>query len=415
MLELIFVSFFFVVIFKVTLILNFMVLFFLYLIFMMFDDGIYLIKLALVALSFWLIIMMFMSINFYDYKSLLSSMFIMVLILLEICFYSDSLLFFYLGFEMSVIPVFLIIFGWGYHSNRLEASIYMLSYTVLFSLPLLVMIMMLNKNMLLTNMIVMYMFFCAFLVKVPMFGVHLWLPRAHVEAPVFGSMILAGVMLKLGGYGIIKLSLILGDVLLKFSSYIIIYSMMGSFYLSLICFLQSDVKMLIAYSSIVHMGVVLSGLLTMREICLNSSMFLMVGHGLCSSGLFYSMGLGYNRLHSRSLLVSKGLLNLIPLFSLYWFMFCSSNLSFPPCLSFAGELGLFIGVASWNYNMFMLIIVVNLFSSMYSIFLYSFVQHGESIQSYSFKMLNIKELMTMSLHWIPLNILILTLKIMCWY
>lgn len=165
----------------------------------------------------------------------------------------------------------------------------------------------------LRGMPLVFIFLLAFLVKFPLVGLHLWLPRAHVEAPVYGSIILAGVMLKLGGYGIIKLSFIIGDFLYKYSSGILIFSILGGLILTGVCFVQTDIKILIAYSSIVHMRVVLRGILTIKIRGLIGSVYLMVGHGLCSSGLFCVLGLVYNRSLTRSLYLNKGIINIIPI------------------------------------------------------------------------------------------------------
>uniref|UniRef100_A0AAU8G795 NADH-ubiquinone oxidoreductase chain 4 n=1 Tax=Colposcenia ignota TaxID=3230277 RepID=A0AAU8G795_9HEMI len=414
MLELIFLSFFFLVVLnmKYKVVLNLMCLTFLYCELIIFESSIYLIKLALFMLTIWLIMMMILSVNAVENSGLLLSLMLFLMFVLQLCFYSDSLFVFYLMFEMSVIPVFLIILGWGYQSSRIDAGIYMLVYTVLFSLPLLIMIMLLGEFYVCEGFLSFFFLVSAFMVKFPLFGVHLWLPRAHVEAPVYGSMILAGIMLKLGGYGLIKLTFLLGDMMMKYSYYILVYGLLSSVYLSFICLVQTDVKMLIAYSSIVHMGLVFSGIMSMSEICLSGSMFMMIGHGLCSSGLFYMVGLVYNRIHTRSMLLNKGLMHLFPGFSLTWFFMCSSNLSFPPCLSFAGEISLFSGLVGLNFNIFILVILISFVSSLYSIFLFSFTQHGCSSLMFSFSMMNSKEVFLVLLHWVPLNLLILDLKCM---
>nr|YP_009500696.1 NADH dehydrogenase subunit 4 [Anoeconeossa unicornuta]AWU48839.1 NADH dehydrogenase subunit 4 [Anoeconeossa unicornuta] len=412
MLEMILMSFFMVVFLDWLLISNFLVLMLLYSIFLMWDDKFYNISLVMILLSIWLILMMILSVGQKEKNGMLIFLFMFMFLSLQICFSAHSLLYFYIGFEMSVIPILLIIFGWGYQPDRIEAGLYMVCYTVLFSLPFLVGIYLLNQNFLFSkSFIVVLTFLSGFLVKLPMFGVHLWLPRAHVEAPVYGSMILAGVMLKLGGYGIMKISLFMGDWLSFSCDCLVIFSILGGIYLSILCFVQSDMKLLIAYSSIVHMSLVISGLLTFKESGLIGAMYLMVGHGLCSSGLFCVLGFSYDRSHSRSMYINKGFMTVIPSCSLWWFMFCSSNLSFPPCLNLPGEIFLFLSVISWCIEMFLFMAVLNFLSSMYSIYLYSFSQHGVPSNFFSFKMFNLKESFVLFLHWVPLNLLIMDLSI----
>ncbi|UUF92062.1 NADH dehydrogenase subunit 4 (mitochondrion) [Diaphorina citri] len=389
-----------------------LVFFILFLLLNMMESGEMTIKLIFVLLSLWLVIMMVLSVEKFSSSLDLYLIFIFMLISLFIVFYSEALVSFYLGFEMSVIPIFLIILGWGYQPDRVEAGVYMIIYTVFFSLPLLMGIYYFNMGHELSGMPLVFMFLLAFLVKFPLVGLHLWLPRAHVEAPVYGSMILAGVMLKLGGYGIIKLSFIMGDFLYKYSSGILIFSILGGLILTGVCFVQTDMKMLIAYSSIVHMSVVLSGILTMKISGLIGSVYLMVGHGLCSSGLFCVLGLVYNRSLTRSLYLNKGMINIIPISSLWWFLFCSSNLAFPPCLNLPGEIFLFISVLGWNWHFFLVVGLLGVLSSMYSIYLFSFSQQGKMSFYFSFKSFNLYECMLLSLHWIPLNLFILDLSIM---
>lgn len=414
MLELIFLRFFLALCSNYILVLRFMSLAFLYLIIVLFDSGMYLFKSCITLLSLWLMMMILISVNFVDQRKLLLNIFILLLIILEVCFFCDSLIIFYLIFECSVVPVFLIIFGWGYQSSRIDAGIYILRYTVLFSFPLLIIIILLGVFTNFNSLISFIFFTSAFMVKFPLFGVHLWLPRAHVEAPVYGSIILAGVILKLGGYGLIKLGLLLGDLIIKFSLHFIVYRIVGSLYVSFICLLQRDMKILIAYSSIVHIGLVFSGLLTIREVCVNGRLIIMIGHGLCSSGLFFMVGSIFDRTHRRRILINRGLTCILPLFSLFWFIFCSSNLSFPPCLNFVGEILLLVGIVSWNFYIIFLLFFLGFFSSLYRIFLFSFLQQGGGVLGMRFKILTLKEFLVILFHWVPLNVLILDLKFMFW-
>nr|ATI24699.1 NADH dehydrogenase subunit 4 [Rhinocola aceris] len=412
MLELLFVSLFFAMNKKWEVTLNFLILMLLYLLLIFCDKGEYLMKSILTLLSLWLVSMMLLSVSKEEKKLLLKGMFIFMLWSLQVSFYADSLLLFYIGFEMSILPVLLIILGWGYQPDRLEAGFYMVLYTVFFSLPLLLMILNSFLVSFVGSELVFWLYFMAFLVKVPLFGVHLWLPRAHVEAPVYGSMILAGVMLKLGGYGIFRVILINDDTFIFDSIGLISFSLVGGVILSFICFVQSDMKMLIAYSSIVHMSLVLSGLFTLCSSGLTGVLSMMVGHGFCSSGLFCLLGVFYSRIHSRSLYINKGLIVNFSISTLWWFLFCSSNLSFPPSLNLVGEILLMLSLVSWFTGIFVVLCLLNFFSSMYSIYLYSFCQHGSGVVIYSFKNLTMKELMLALFHWLPLNLLILDLSMM---
>nr|YP_009502275.1 NADH dehydrogenase subunit 4 [Cacopsylla pyri]AWU48878.1 NADH dehydrogenase subunit 4 [Cacopsylla pyri] len=407
---------FFVVVVKNWFMVSYSLIFFIfYLFFCLIDEGESVIKVVFMLLSLWLMIMMLMSVD-QKLKSMdLLFIFFWLLASLLTVFYVDSLIMFYMSFEMSVLPILLILFGWGYQPDRLEAGFYMLMYTVLFSLPLLLKIFYLNELGAGTGLLSFFMFMMAFMVKIPMVGLHFWLPRAHVEAPVFGSMILAGVMLKLGGYGVFKLSLIVGNLIFKNSKVLIVFSVLGGVILSAICFVQSDLKLLIAYSSIVHMSIVLSGLLTMHNIGLMGAVLMMVGHGFCSSGLFCVLGMTYSRTMTRSIIMNKGFITIIPICSFWWFMFCSSNLSFPPCVNLPGELFLFVSIIVFNKYMYMILGLFGILSSLYSVYLFSFSQQSFCWKFYSFKSFSLFESLLLLLHWIPLNILIFDLSFMNFY
>nr|YP_009501952.1 NADH dehydrogenase subunit 4 [Pariaconus pele]AWU49020.1 NADH dehydrogenase subunit 4 [Pariaconus pele] len=396
--------------------LNMLIIYFLWSLLNLYEVGEFNLKIIMILLSFWLVSMMIMSVDLKDKTSDLLIMFKLLLICLIMVFYSDSMIMFYMWFEISVLPVLLIIYGWGYQPDRLEAGFYMIMYTVLFSLPLLIMIFYLDKFIYLNKgVVILLMFIMAFLVKLPMTGFHFWLPRAHVEAPVYGSMILAGVMLKLGGYGLIKVTFFLGDTLFLYSTSFIFYSLLGALWLSCVCFTQSDMKMLVAYSSVVHMGIMLSGVLTLKNISIEGAVFMMMGHGLCSSGLFCILGVTYTRTLSRSIFLNKGIYTVMPASTLWWFMFCSSNLSFPPSLNLPAEILLITSIFSYTSISWSILILLGFISSMYSIYLFSYTQQGQTSKFFSFCNLSHKENLMMLLHWVPLNLLILDLSLMTFY
>lgn len=205
----------------------------------------------------------------------------MLLLVLIVCFLSLNIINFYLFFEISLIPTILIIIGWGFQLERMQAGVYLMFYTLTASLPLLLNLLYIYKNIgtlkylflitqrvkylgarLLGNLFLVFLML-AFLVKLPVFFVHLWLPKAHVEAPVAGSMILAGVLLKLGGFGLRRVAPLIIDLIIKIRGYLIGLGVIRIVYVGFICCRLNDLKALVAYSSVSHIGLVLAGLLTL--------------------------------------------------------------------------------------------------------------------------------------------------------
>ncbi|YP_008757629.1 NADH dehydrogenase subunit 4 (mitochondrion) [Spodoptera litura] len=387
---------------------------------------------GLILLGIWISILMIMAsenlykMNYYINFFLFNVIFL--LIMLYLTFSTMNMFMFYFFFEGSLIPTLLLIIGWGYQPERIQAGMYLLFYTLFVSLPLLIGIFYMNNEM---NCMIIYFlkFFnmniymlyismiLAFLVKMPMYFVHLWLPKAHVEAPVSGSMILAGIMLKLGGYGLLRLMIFLQEINLKLNYIWIVISLIGGFYISLQCFCQVDIKSLIAYSSVAHMSIVISGIMIMNYWGFIGSYILMIGHGLCSSGMFCLANISYERLHSRSLYINKGMMNFMPSMSLWWFLLMSSNMAAPPSLNLMGEISLINSLMSWSWISMFMLMLISFFSAGYSLYLYSFVQHGNYYSGiYSYYTGVSREYLMLMLHWLPLNILVLKIDYaMIWF
>nr|YP_010443344.1 NADH dehydrogenase subunit 4 [Sophrops subrugatus]UTE83872.1 NADH dehydrogenase subunit 4 [Sophrops subrugatus] len=375
----------------------------------------------MILLSFWICSLMIMASEGIYYKNYYPKLFLFMVLLLMfslfMTFSSMNLFVFYIFFELSLLPVLILIMGWGYQPERLQAGMYLLFYTLLASLPMMVSIFYYYENFMTLDFFFfsdsggIYTYMCmnmVFFVKMPMYFVHLWLPKAHVEAPVAGSMVLAGVMLKLGGYGLMRLMPMFISIGVKVNYIFVVISMVGGFLVSLICLRQMDMKSLIAYSSVAHMGLVLSGIMTLTYWGMCGSLVLMVAHGLCSSGLFCLANISYERLLSRSLFLNKGLLNLMPGMALWWFLFSCCNMAAPPSLNLLGEIMLINSLVGWSNLSMVFLALMSFFSAAYSLYLYSYSQHGKMYSGlYSMSSGYVREYLLLLLHWFPLNLLVL--------
>nr|AVN67750.1 NADH dehydrogenase subunit 4 [Eurycotis sp. B074] len=388
------------------------------------------ISFGLIILSLWICVLMIMaseSILRYEYYNNFFLIVVVLLLIMLCCTFSSLSMFsFYFFFEGSLVPTLFLILGWGYQPERLQAGIYLLFYTLLASLPLLVGIFynynymgtlympMFGNNLCMNSLLYLCMIF-AFLVKMPMFMVHLWLPKAHVEAPVSGSMILAGVLLKLGGYGLLRVFILLSFFSL-FNYIWISISLVGGVIVSLICMRQTDLKSLIAYSSVAHMGIVIAGLMTLSYWGFAGSFILMIAHGLCSSGLFCLANISYERMGSRSLLINKGLMSFMPSMTMWWFLLSSCNMAAPPSLNLLGEISLLNSLVGWCWMSMYTLIFLSFFSASYTLYLYSYSQHGIYYSGiYSCSLGYSREYLLLFLHWFPLNLLIINSDIIMFW
>nr|UEK25854.1 NADH dehydrogenase subunit 4 [Pachygrapsus fakaravensis] len=395
-----------------------------------FNLGLDSVSYVMIYLSAWIMFLVIISSESVKNKNNFFNLFIVVnlvlLFSLFIAFSSLNYLLFYISFEMSLIPTLILILGWGYQPERIQAGIYMLFYTLTLSLPLLgsllyvyskegSLMFMLSSSVVdssFSSVILYFSMVLAFLVKLPMYMLHLWLPKAHVEAPVAGSMILAGVLLKLGGYGLIRVLSLVQSMSMTFCWLWVSVSLMGGVMVSLLCMRQVDMKSLIAYSSVVHMSMVLAGLMIFSWWGLMGAVVVMVGHGLCSSGLFCLANMVYERVGSRSLMISKGLLSFMPSMGLWWFLLSVGNMAAPPTLNLFGEISLIVSLVSWSKLSILSLIFLSFFSAAYTIYMYSLSQHGSMFHGiYSCSSGKVREYMALFLHWLPLNILILSLSL----
>jgi NADH-quinone oxidoreductase subunit M len=271
---------------------------------------------------------------------------------------------FYVFFEGGLIPMFLIIGVWG-GANRVYAAFKFFLYTLLGSVLMLVAMVFMFLQAGTTDITVLLQtefaaniqtwlwlaFFASFAVKMPMWPVHTWLPDAHVEAPTAGSVILAGVLLKMGGYGFLRFSLpMFPDASAYFTPLVFALSVIAIIYTSLVAFRQTDIKKLIAYSSVAHMGLVTMGLFAMTELGVQGAIFQMLSHGVISGALFLAVGVIYDRMHTREIAFYGGLVHRMPVYAAVLALFTMANVGLPGTSGFVGEIMAMIGtfqVSTW--------------------------------------------------------------------
>nr|ACR55969.1 NADH dehydrogenase subunit 4 [Lichanura trivirgata] len=335
---------------------------------------------------------------------------------ISLTFMATNLTLMYIMFEATLIPTLILITRWGQQSERLTAGTYFIMYTLTTSMPLLMAVLFLNNMSYSptpfftptqstdpwTNLLLWLACLTAFLAKMPIYGLHLWLPKAHVEAPIAGSMVLAAILLKLGGYGIIRMMQIMPTMKTDMLMPLLILSLWGAVLANLTCLQQTDLKSLIAYSSISHMGLVMAAITIQTPWALAGAMALMIAHGFTSSTMFCLANTTYERTHTRILMLTRGFHNILPMMTAWWLTANLMNIAFPPSMNFTGELLIMSSLFNWCPGTMILLGLSMLITATYSLHMFLSTQAGKLSPNLSTNPTHTREHLLMTMHIAPL-------------
>nr|QHD48190.1 NADH dehydrogenase subunit 4 [Hydrophis melanocephalus] len=379
----------------------------------------------LLTLSYWLLPMTIMASQHTLSKEPLQRqrVFVATLVMLQLfitlTFTAYTLTLMYVMFEATLIPTMVIITRWGQQAERLTAGTYFMLYTLTTSMPLLLTTLFLNNmsntptlflqitqpNSQWLGPILWFACLTAFLAKMPIYGLHLWLPKAHVEAPIAGSMVLAAILLKLGGYGIIRMAQTLPTMKTDLFLPFIVLSLWGAILASLTCLQQTDLKSLIAYSSISHMGLVVAAVSIQTQWALMGAMTMMIAHGFTSSALFCLANTTYERTQTRIMILSRGFHNILPMTTTWWLLTSLMNIATPPSMNFTSEFLMASALFNWCPTTIVLFGLIMLITASYTLHMFLSTQMGTHTINTHIQPTHSREHLLLLLHVAPLMLM----------